>query len=81
MVISFNQLRKIEQNTILLPELNLTVQKKDIVAVQCENEYIGHLFDLLNHPNQIKKRKQLPYQKADFKMCICFSRQTAYING
>ncbi len=55
MVISFNQLRKIEQNTILLPELNLTVQKKDIVAVQCENEYIGHLFDLLNHPNQIKK--------------------------
>ncbi|GEN86810.1 LytTR family transcriptional regulator DNA-binding domain-containing protein [Oceanobacillus sojae] len=56
MVISFNQLRKIEQNTILLPELNLTVQKKDIVAVQCENEYIGHLFDLLNHPNQIKKK-------------------------
>ncbi|CEI82877.1 Transcriptional regulatory protein YpdB [Oceanobacillus oncorhynchi] len=55
MVMSFNKLRKIEQNTVLLPELSLTVQQGDIIAVQCENEYIGRLFSVLNHPDHIKK--------------------------
>ncbi|MDM8100699.1 MULTISPECIES: LytTR family transcriptional regulator DNA-binding domain-containing protein [Oceanobacillus] len=55
MVMSFNKLRKIEQNTVLLPELSLTVQKGDIIAVQCENEYIGRLFTLLNHPEHIQQ--------------------------
>lgn len=54
-VISFNQLKAIKQNKILLPELNLTVQKGEIVAVQSEYEYIEHLFELLNHPQYIKK--------------------------
>lgn len=55
MVFSFNQLAKIEQNTILLPELNLTVQKGDIIAVQSENEYIERLFAILNRPHTLKK--------------------------
>jgi ABC-2 type transport system ATP-binding protein len=54
MVLSFNQLVKIEQNTVLLPELNLTVHKGDVIAVQTENEYIQRLFELLNHPHTIK---------------------------
>lgn len=55
MVISFNRLKKIEQNMILLPELSLTVQKREIIAVQSEYEYIERLFELLNHPQYIKK--------------------------
>lgn len=55
MVFSINQLKKIEQNTILLPELNVTVEKGDIIAVQTENEYMEHLFELFNHPQNIKK--------------------------
>lgn len=55
MAISFNRLKKIEKNTVLLPELSLTVQTGEIIAVQCENEYIGHFFELLNQPHQIKK--------------------------
>lgn len=55
MVFSFNQLAKIEQNTVLLPELNLTVHKGDIIAVQTENEYIQRLFELLNQPHTSKK--------------------------
>ncbi|WP_368655074.1 LytTR family transcriptional regulator DNA-binding domain-containing protein [Ornithinibacillus sp. 4-3] len=53
MVIAFNQLRRIEKNVILLPEFSLTVQKGDIITVQSENEYIGHFFELLNHPDYI----------------------------
>ncbi|GIN74819.1 transcriptional regulator [Bacillus sp. J14TS2] len=55
MVFSFNQLTKIEQNNVLLPELDLTVDKGDIIAIQTENEYIQRLFDLLNHPHRFKK--------------------------
>src|SRR5690625_159915 len=54
MVFSFNQLKKIEKNTVLLPELDLTVQQGDIIAVQSEHEYIERLFDLFNHPQHIK---------------------------
>ncbi|WP_161485663.1 MULTISPECIES: LytTR family transcriptional regulator DNA-binding domain-containing protein [Gracilibacillus] len=55
MVFSFNQLIKVEQNTVLLPELSLSVPNGEIIAVQTENEYIQHAFDLFNHPQQIKK--------------------------
>ncbi len=55
MVMSFNQLKIIEQNMILLPELSLTVQKREMIAVQSEYEYIERLFDLFNHPQYIKK--------------------------
>ncbi|WP_179134564.1 LytTR family transcriptional regulator DNA-binding domain-containing protein [Oceanobacillus timonensis] len=55
MVFSMNKLKKIEQNMVLLPELELTVQQGDIIAVQSENEYIERLFELFNHPQDIKK--------------------------
>ncbi|GAB2546690.1 LytTR family transcriptional regulator DNA-binding domain-containing protein [Gracilibacillus alcaliphilus] len=55
MVFSFNQLSQIEQNTIILPELSLSVAKGEIIAVQTESEYIQRLLDLLNHPHTVKK--------------------------
>src|SRR5690625_217345 len=55
MVISFNQLKVIEENMVLLPELDLTVKKREIVAVQSEHEYMECLFDLLNHPQKLKE--------------------------
>ena len=55
MGISFNQLKFIEQNMILLPELNLTVKKGEIVAVQSEHEYIARLFELLSDPQHLKE--------------------------
>lgn len=54
MVFSFNQLGKIEQNTVLLPELNLTVHNGDVIAVQAENEYIQRLFEQLNDSHTLK---------------------------
>lgn len=54
MVFSFNQLGRIEQNTVLLPELNLTVHKGDVIAVQTENEYVQRLFEQLNDPHTLK---------------------------
>ncbi|MFD1067001.1 LytTR family transcriptional regulator DNA-binding domain-containing protein [Oceanobacillus locisalsi] len=55
MVFSMNQLTKMEENTVLLPELNLTVPQGEVIAVQSENEYIERLFDLFNHPRDIKE--------------------------
>ncbi|WP_040984397.1 LytTR family transcriptional regulator DNA-binding domain-containing protein [Oceanobacillus jeddahense] len=73
MVMSFNKLRKIEQNTVLLPELSLTVQKGDIIAVQCENEYIGRLFALLNHPEHIQK-EAITLPKGGFQNVYLFQQ-------
>src|SRR5690625_241047 len=55
MVISFNQLKVIEENMVLLPELDLTVIKREIVAVQSEHEYMERLFELFNHPQKLKE--------------------------
>lgn len=74
MVISFNKLSKIEKNTVFLPELTLTVQKGDVVAVQSEYEYIEYLFSLLNRPETIKyEAVTLP---EDSFQNVCLIQQT-----
>ncbi|WP_099302739.1 LytTR family transcriptional regulator DNA-binding domain-containing protein [Bacillus sp. Marseille-P3800] len=53
MAFSFNQLKKIEGNTIKLPALTLTANKGDILAVQSENEYIQRIFAMFNDPKEL----------------------------
>ncbi|GIP17459.1 transcriptional regulator [Paenibacillus montaniterrae] len=47
---ALHKLGKIEQNQVLLPELSLSVEAGEIVAVQMEAEYMQTLFALMNDP-------------------------------
>ncbi|TDQ41191.1 response regulator transcription factor [Aureibacillus halotolerans] len=73
MVFSFKELNKIHENTVMLPPLTLAIEKRDIVAVQSENEYIQRLFDLLNYPKQIKNNT-ITFPEGGLKKVYLFQR-------
>lgn len=74
MTIVFNKFRKLKGNSILLPELDLIALAGEITSVQCENEYIGHLFETFNYPQGIKK-DAITLPEGEFK-AVCLVQQT-----
>src|SRR5690625_7822196 len=47
MMLTFNQFNKILGNKTLLPTIELTIENKEIIAIQSETEYMRTFFELL----------------------------------
>ncbi|QQK74880.1 LytTR family transcriptional regulator DNA-binding domain-containing protein [Salicibibacter cibarius] len=57
MTLTFNQFNKISGNKTLLPTIELTIEDKEIIAIQSETEYMRTFFELLEDQSMYTSKR------------------------